>query len=78
MAPARIDRLALEVPELSAPDARELALRVAARLAETHALPATGDIPSLEVELVADPQADASLLADRLLAELLRQIAGHA
>jgi hypothetical protein len=78
MAPARVDRLALEVPGLSAPDARELALRVAAGLAETHGLPAAGDVPKLEVELAADPRAGTSLLAERLLAELLRQLAQYA
>jgi hypothetical protein len=75
MAPVRIDRLAIEVPGLSPPDAREFALRVAAGLAETHALPAAGDIPTLAVELAADPRAGASLLAERVLGELLRQLA---
>jgi hypothetical protein len=74
MAAAHIDRLTLEIPDMSAAEARDLALRVAAGLAETHTLPAAGDIPALAIELVADPRSGLSLLADRILAELIRQL----
>jgi hypothetical protein len=74
MVTAHIDHLTIEIPDMSPVEARDLALRLAAGLAETHSLPAAGDVPALAIELVADPRSGPSLLADQILAELIRQL----
>jgi hypothetical protein len=70
----QIDRMKVEIPGVSAEAGRRIALLVAAGLAEAGAMPATGDIPALSIELVADHRVDASELARRIVAATLRHL----
>jgi hypothetical protein len=74
-APARIDRLRIDVPGGSPGQARELARLVAAGLAQAGALPQAGDLPSLHVTLTAETHADPAALARRIVAAALRALA---
>lgn len=69
-----IDRLSIEVPGISAGAGRELAAAVASALAAADGLPAAGDIPTLRVELVADPGLDPPELARRIVAATLQAL----
>jgi hypothetical protein len=69
-----IDRLVLQVPGLAEDEGRQLALQVAAGLAAAGGLPEAGDIPALQLEVVADPRAGLPHLADRIVADMLRQL----
>lgn len=72
----RIDRLTLDVPAMSPADARRLALLVAAGLAQANGLGGSGDIGSMRVAVEAGPTGSLGNLADRIVADALRQIRG--
>jgi hypothetical protein len=64
----------MEIPGRSAADGRRVALLVAAGLAEAGALPAAGDVPAVQIELVAETNVNDAELAQRILAETLRHL----
>jgi hypothetical protein len=70
----QIDRMKIEIPGSSAAEGRRIALLVAAGLADAGALPAAGDIPTVQIELVADTDANHSELARRIITEALRYL----
>jgi hypothetical protein len=70
----RIDRMTMEIPGVSAEDARRIALTVAASLGAAGALPATGDLPSIQVEVVTSMGSQPSELVGRIVAATLRQL----
>jgi hypothetical protein len=69
-----IDRMTIEIPGVSAAMARHIALMVAASLGETGALPAAGDLVSVQVEIAASAGAPPSELVRRIVAATLRQV----
>ena len=71
MSGTTIRRFTLDVPAMPPQDARRLALRVAAGLAQATGLSGGADIPSLRV--LAE-EAPPDTLAERIVAETLRQI----
>jgi hypothetical protein len=70
----QIDRLTLDVPAMSTSDARRLALLVAAGLARASGFGSNADIPSMRVAVEASATGGLSILADRIVADALRQI----
>ena len=72
---ARIDRVLLDIPGRSAEYGRKVALLVAAGLANAGALPQAGDLPTLRVTIAADPASDPAVLARRIVAATLRDLA---
>jgi hypothetical protein len=74
MSDMRIDRLIVRAPGLSESQGRQLALRIAAQLAEAGGMPAAGDIPRLEVSAPAARPVDVPDLAQRIVDEALRQL----
>lgn len=71
MSGTQIERLTLDVPAMSPADARRLALRVAAGLAQATGLSGGANIPSMRVLTEAGAP---DTLAERIVAEALRQI----
>ena len=69
----KIDRLTLNLPGLSPPQARHVAELVAAGLAASGTLPQSGDIPRLTVTLTAGPETP-ERLARRIVAQTLQAI----
>jgi hypothetical protein len=71
MTEIQVDRLILQVPDLSAADGRRLALQIAEGLGTM-----TGglDIPGLRLDLRASAGAGVDELAQQILAELLLQV----
>jgi len=74
MAGMQIDRLIIHAPALSAAQGRQLALRIAAQLADAGGVPAVGDIPKLEVRAPDGWRSDLPDLAQRIVDEALRQL----
>jgi hypothetical protein len=74
MVAMHIDRLIIRAPGLSEAQGRQLALGIAARLAEAGGMPAAGDIPRLEVRAPAAHRADGADLAERIVDAALRQL----
>jgi|HubBroStandDraft_6_1064221.scaffolds.fasta_scaffold04201_6 hypothetical protein len=70
----QIDRLTLDVPAMSTPDARRLALLVAAGLAQASGFGGGSNIPSMQVAVEASLTGGLGILADRIVADALRQI----
>jgi hypothetical protein len=70
----RIDRLTLQVPGLTPAQGRRLALQVAAGIATAGAAGGGRDIPALRLDLTAAPGAGADVLAEQIVAEVLRQV----
>jgi hypothetical protein len=70
----QIDRMKVEIPGISAEEGRRVALLVAAGLAEAGAMPAVGDIPAVQIELVPDTEANGSELARHIIAATLRHL----
>lgn len=70
----RIDRLVLHLPGGSTEYGREVAMLVAADLAATNALPASGDLPALRIT-VCGPAPDPAMLARKIVAATLRDLA---
>jgi hypothetical protein len=71
----RIDRLLLDFPGSSTRQARQVALMVAAGLADAGVLPQAGDLPTLRVAITADHRTDPEILARRVVAATLRELA---
>jgi hypothetical protein len=71
----RIDRLLLNIPGSSAEHGRQVAMLVAAGLANAGALPQAGDLPTLRVTITADNRTDPATLARRIVAATLRDLA---
>jgi hypothetical protein len=71
----RIDRMVLNLPGGSSEYGRQVATLVAAGLAAANALPATGDIPALRLTVTSDFSADPAVLARRIVAATLRDLA---
>jgi hypothetical protein len=69
-----IDRLALQVQGVSEEEGRRLAEHVALSLATGAGMPAAGDIPFLQVDVATDPREGLPELAERIVAEVLRQL----
>jgi hypothetical protein len=69
-----IDRLSVHGTDLSEAQGRELALQIAAGLGAAGTLPAAGDIPSLRVQVAAEPHASLSETAQRIVGEILQQL----
>ena len=59
---------------MSPANARRLALLVAAGLAQASGFGGGGDIPSMQVAVEASPTGVLGILADRIVADALRQI----
>jgi hypothetical protein len=74
MAGLTIDRLTLSVPFFSEAQGRRLAAGIAERLSATGLAWARGEFPSLRIDLTANVDADPDRLAERVVAELVRQI----
>jgi hypothetical protein len=74
MGDIRIDRLALQVPGLTAADGWRLALRVAEGLATARAAGGGSDVPVLRLDLTAAAGAGVDELAEQIVAEMLRQL----
>jgi len=72
-----IQRMTLAVPGLSEAEARDLAQRVAAGLAEATGLPDGAAIPAIRLDLPAGATSDVGALARQIIAATLRAI-GHA
>jgi hypothetical protein len=70
----QIDRLTLDVPTMSTPDARRLALLVAAGLAQAAGFGSSAEIPSMRVAVEVSTTNGLGILADRIVADALRQI----
>jgi len=71
----RIDRLLLDIPGSTADYGRQVALLVAAGLANAGAVPQAGDLPTLRVTITADHRSDPATLARRIVAATLRDLA---
>jgi hypothetical protein len=71
----RIDRLLLNLPGSSAEYGRQVAMLVAAGLANAGALPQAGDLPTLRVTIAADSHTEPAALARRIVAATLRDLA---
>jgi hypothetical protein len=71
----RIDRLLLDIPGSTADYGRQVALLVAAGLANAGAVPQAGDLPTLRVTITADHRGDPATLARRIVAATLRDLA---
>jgi hypothetical protein len=69
-----IDRLTLEVPGLSASDARRLALEVARGLGAAGAAGGNRDLPALRLDLVAVAGAGVDELSRRIVDAVLEQL----
>jgi hypothetical protein len=74
MGDIRIDRLALQVPGLTAADGRRLALQVAHGLAAAGAAGGGRAVPALRLDMTAAPGAGVDELAEQIVAEVLRQL----
>jgi hypothetical protein len=75
MSTASIDRLILEVPAMPAAEGRRLGLLVVAGLARAdRSSGSTADIPAVKVAVEQKPGDGLETLADRIVAETLRQI----
>jgi hypothetical protein len=71
MTEIQIDRLILQIPDLSAADGRRLALQITEGLRMmTGAL----DVPALRLDLRAPAGAGVDEMAQQILAELLSQV----
>jgi len=70
-----IQRMNLAVPGLSEAEARELARRVAAGLAEATGLPEGVAIPAIRLDLQAGAAGDMAGVARQIVAATLRAIA---
>ncbi len=73
--PVRIDRLVLDMPGGSAAYGRQVAALVTAALAEAHGLPQAGDLPTLRISVTSEREAEPRLMAQRIVAALLRDLA---
>jgi hypothetical protein len=71
----RIDRLLLNLPGSSAEYGRQVAMLVAAGLANAGALPQAGDLPTVRVTVTADNRTEPAALARRIVAATLRDLA---
>jgi hypothetical protein len=71
----RIDRLLLDIPGSTADYGRQVALLVAAGLANAGAVPQAGDLPTLRVTITGDHRSDAATLARRIVEATLRDLA---
>jgi hypothetical protein len=69
-----IDRMRVEIPGISAEEGRRVALLAAAGLGEAGAMPASGDIPAVRIELSADHRADVWELARRIVTATLQHL----
>jgi hypothetical protein len=70
----RIDRLTLQVPGMTPAEGRRLALQVAAGIATARSAGGGRDIPALRLDLTAAPGAGVDVLAEQIVAEVLRQV----
>jgi hypothetical protein len=70
-----IDRLSLQVPGLTEPEGRRLAVLVAQGLGSLGPLGGGREVPTLRLDLEAPPSAGVDELARRIVAELARQVA---
>ena len=71
----RIDRLVLDLPGGSAAYGQRVATLVTAALAEAEGLPQAGDLPTLRISVTSEREAEPRLLAQRIVAALLRDLA---
>jgi hypothetical protein len=69
-----IDRMEMEIPGVSSEEGQRLALLVAAGLAVAGAMPAAGDIPVLQIDLVVGNNFSESELAQRIIAATLNHL----
>jgi hypothetical protein len=74
MSDMRIDRLIVRAPGLSESQGRQLALRIAAQLAEAGGMPAAGDLSRLEVSAPTAHPVNVPDLAERIVDQALRQL----
>jgi hypothetical protein len=74
MADMNIDRLIVHAPGLSEDQGRQLALRIAAQLAQAGGMPEAGDIPKLELRAASAHSVDVPDLAWRIVDQALRQL----
>ena len=69
-----IDRLTLDLPGMPEAQARRLALGIADGLAVAGVSDAVAEVPTLRIDLTADPSADAVGLARRIISDFLLQL----
>jgi hypothetical protein len=69
-----IDSMILQLPAMPEFDAKRLALEITHRLADAKLSGAAGEIPKLRVEAPASAVKDPSELAERIVAQMLREI----
>jgi hypothetical protein len=69
-----IDRMIIEISAVSPTEGRQIALLVAAGLADAGAMPGIGDTPAVQLELPTDADASGSELAGYIIAATLRQL----
>jgi hypothetical protein len=74
MADMSIDRLTLQIPGFSEADGKRLALAVAEALEAATLGRETGEANTLRVDLTAGAAAEPNVLAERIVAEVVRQI----
>lgn len=74
MADVSIDRLTLQIPGFSETDGKRLALAVAEALEAATLGRETGEVSTLRVDLTAGAGAEPNLLAERIVAEVVRQV----
>jgi hypothetical protein len=74
----RIDRLVLDMPGGTAASAERVASLVTAALASAEGLPQAGDLPTLRISVSGGRDTDPSVLARRIVAALLRDLARQA
>ena len=71
----RIDRMVLNLPGGSTEYGRRVAVLVAAGLAAANAVPAAGDLPALRITVPSGFSGDPAILARRIVAATLRDLA---
>jgi hypothetical protein len=69
-----IDSMVLQVPAMPEFDAKRLALEITRRLADAELSGAADEIPKLRVEASASAMKNPSELAERIVAEMLREL----
>ena len=69
-----IENLAINVPHLTEPQARQLALGIAEGLAAAGVSQMEAEVPTLRVDLTATSGDDAARLAGKVVEEILRQV----
>ncbi len=74
MAGVSIDRLTLSVPWMSEAQGRRLAMGIVDGLAATGLSWAGGQFPTLRIDLTANADGNPDRLAERVIAEIVRQI----